>query len=126
MPFSDPKRVNSQIRVISSAMAALFIVAGLLHLFRLRSQVELFTRLDMPPGTIVLVGAVELLAAVMLLVPVTRPWGAAVLAFILMGAVMWHVMTGVQLGMLMVYFFPITAAVWLFVKTRPPSLRVEP
>lgn len=126
MPFSDPKRVEPQIQLISFALAALSALAGLFHVFRAPGQVELFSQLDMPPGTLVASGLIELLIAVAIIIPRTRPWGAAALTFFWMGAVMWHVMSGVKLGFLMLYFFPISAGVWLFVKTRPPSLRVTP
>lgn len=126
MPLSDTKRVDSQLRVISSALAAVFFATGVSHVFRFDSQVELFQRLDFATSTLPVVGGFELLFAMMLLVPRTRPWGAVGISGVMLGASLAHIMTGVLLGMLFVHATLVYAAIWVFIKSRPLWLRVVP
>jgi uncharacterized membrane protein YphA (DoxX/SURF4 family) len=126
MPFSDTKPVEPQLHLISWALAAIFFATGVSHLLRMSSQLEFFRRLDLPPQAMIVVGFFELLFAGMLLTPRFRPWGATGVCMLMFGAVLAHIMTGALLGMLFLHATLVYAGIWVFVKTRPLSMRVTP
>jgi uncharacterized membrane protein YphA (DoxX/SURF4 family) len=126
MPFSDPKPVEPQLHLISWGLSVIFIATGISHLLRLEAQAEFFRRLDFPPAAMIAVGIFELLFSALLLTPRGRPWGATGVCLLMFGAVIAHIMTGELLGMLFLHATLIYAAIWVFVKTRPMSLRVTP
>ena len=126
MPFSDTKPVEPQLHIISWILSAIFFATGVSHLLRMSSQVEFFERLDLPPAMMLAVGLFELIFAGMLLTERFRPWGATGICMLMFGAVLAHIMTGALLGMLFVHATLIYAGIWVFVKTRPMSMRVTP
>jgi len=67
---------------VAWSMAAIFGLAGLLHLAAPGFLRRAYERWNFPPGFTRVAGVIELLAAAFLAAPITRLWGVALAAFI--------------------------------------------
>ncbi len=68
-------------------IASIFGVSGLLHLTGLQSVKRAYQRSDFAPGFYRVAGALQLLAAFFLALPITRIWGVMLAAFLTFAAV---------------------------------------
>ena len=80
--------------VLSVVLGLLFIASGVSKLARQGPSADNFARWGYPPWFLPFTGAVELLGAVLLLVPRTRLYGGAVLDATMIGAVATHLTHG--------------------------------
>ena len=76
--------------IIRLGLAALFFMAGGLKLMSDPQSVDLFTRLGMEPGGRLVIGVLEVVSAVMVLLPATVARGALLAFWILLGAFIAH------------------------------------
>lgn len=116
---------GARVALISGTLAAVFMTAGLMKLFGLRWQVDLFHQLGLPHWVLLAVGTVECVGALLLLNHGTRSYGAMGLALVMIGASLAHVMTGVMLPLLFVNAVLCFAAGWLVLSHRPRFLQVR-
>jgi len=63
-------------------IATVFGLSGLLHLLGLDSVKRAYARADFAPGYYRISGALQLLAAISLAMPITRIWGVLLAAFL--------------------------------------------
>lgn len=94
MLASSNKTANIVAWVMQVAVAGAFIVMGALP--KLTSDpmaVELFDRIGGPSFAIYLVGAIELIAAILIIIPKTRVYGAILAAISMVGAIGAHAFT---------------------------------
>jgi hypothetical protein len=68
-------------------IASIFGVSGLLHVTGLKSIKRAYARWDFAPGFYRVAGALQLLAAFFLALPITRIWGVMLAGFITFAAV---------------------------------------
>lgn len=68
-------------------IASVFGVSGLLHVAGLRSIRRAYANLDFAPGFYRVAGAVQLLAAFFLALPITRLWGVMLAGFATFAAI---------------------------------------
>ena len=68
-------------------IASIFGVSGLLHLTGLESVKRAYARSDFAPGFYRVAGALQLLAAFFLALPITRIWGIMLAGFVTFAAV---------------------------------------
>ena len=68
-------------------IASIFGVSGLLHLAGLKSVKRAYARSDFAPGFYRVAGALQLLAAFFLALPITRIWGVMLAGFVTFAAV---------------------------------------
>lgn len=94
MLASSNKSVNMITWVMQIALAGAFLVMGAVpKLTGDPMAVELFERIGGPSVFIYVAGVVELVAAVMILVPKTRVYGAVLAALTMLGAIAAHAFT---------------------------------
>ncbi len=72
---------------LAGFLAALFLAAAAVKFLRPAGNARDAARWNVPVELTHAVGAAELVAAPLLLVPVTRPWMAAFLALVMVGAI---------------------------------------
>lgn len=110
---------------VSILLAAMFIQAGGSKLFGAQMMIENFARWGLPDWFRPVVGAVEVVGAALLLLPRTRFYGGTVLTGTMVGAVLTHVVSGVDLQNLPVVgiLFALTASIAWF--QRPAFLRLQ-
>jgi hypothetical protein len=68
-------------------IASIFGVSGLLHLTGLKSIQRTYARWDFAPGFFRVAGALQLLAAFFLALPITRIWGVMLAGFVTSAAI---------------------------------------
>lgn len=109
----------------ATAVGLVFIVTGTAKLLRLQPVVELFSAFKLPAWSLFAVGMFELVAAVLLLVPRTRTFGAIGVCATMAGASLSHVLTGIEQEMLLVdvVFFAISA--WLVLRDPPALFTID-
>ncbi len=76
--------------VIQLATAAVLAMAGLMKLTGRTETTELFQKLDFEPGGRILVGLLEMFAALLLLIPQSAIWGAVLAWGLMTGALIAH------------------------------------
>lgn len=118
-----PRRKIFMFWTLSILLGVLFLFAGATKLLGAQMQVEGFTRLGLPNWTRPVVGLVEVVAAVMLLVPRTRFYGAGVLAGTMVGAMLTHLVSGVDIHMVGVNFVLLALSAVIAWSHRPDILR---
>jgi uncharacterized membrane protein YphA (DoxX/SURF4 family) len=79
------------LNIITILLIIVFIVAGFGKLMRTEMVVDNFERYDIPIGLMLLLGFLELSAAIGLLIPKVRLFAAAGLSVIMAGAIVVHV-----------------------------------
>lgn len=92
------RRRRIAMRILTGLVVYNFVAAAVIKLIGARFAVEEFRRFGYPQQFRIEVAVVELMAALLLLVPRTAPLATAVLSLILVGAVGSHWMAH-QLGM---------------------------
>jgi uncharacterized membrane protein YphA (DoxX/SURF4 family) len=114
-----------RLTVLGSAMTVVFLASGLSKLAGLPSQVQLFEAFGFRHWVLPVVGSIELVLAMLVFRPVTRPWGAIGIALVMAGAVITRAMTGVALPMMLLDALLFSAAVYIVVKQRPAFLAIH-
>jgi uncharacterized membrane protein YphA (DoxX/SURF4 family) len=105
--------------------AGLFMGEGLSKLFGAEFQVRSFERWLLPEWAVYVVGAVEVQAAILLLVPQVRFWGCMFIVFLMGGAIAIQVRS-MELGSIAFPALNFAIAVWVAWSLRPPLLRAGP
>ncbi len=78
--------------IVATLLGCIFLAAGISKLIALDSVVETFQGWGFPTWFRWLIGLVEMLAAVLVLIPATRELGAGLIALVMLGAVGTHVL----------------------------------
>jgi putative oxidoreductase len=78
--------------IVATLLGCIFLAAGISKLIALDSVVETFQGWGFPAWFRWLIGLVEMLAAVLVLIPATRELGAGLIALVMLGAVGTHVL----------------------------------
>lgn len=86
--------------VLSIGLGLAFLPAGGMKLAGAEEMVASFARWGVPPFMMYVAGAVELAGALLLFVPKTRFYGGVLLASTMVGAVLTHVVSGVDMQMI--------------------------
>ncbi|HUK00930.1 MAG TPA: DoxX family protein [Steroidobacteraceae bacterium] len=109
-------------RVLSGIAALFFLVDSAIHIGMPTQVVEAFQQLGYPLGTSRAIGAAELIAAVLYLVPRTTIFGAILLTGVLGGAIAAHMRIGDAL--FPTYIFPVLVGLilWGGPYLRDPAL----
>jgi uncharacterized membrane protein YphA (DoxX/SURF4 family) len=122
MDAPHPSRASS---IVAIALGVIFLATSAVKLFGLDQAVALFTAFGLPQWSRVAAGLVELVGAVLVVLPATRPLGGLVLCAAMAGAVLAHILTAVALPLLLVNFVLFIASVWLVMRDRPSFLRID-
>lgn len=94
--MEDPTKVRRIVEWVTAVLVGLsFIASGIPKIVPGDSMVGRFEAWGYTAGFASAVGVAELLGGLMILLPRSRPWGALVLAVIMIGAVFTHVRTGI-------------------------------
>jgi putative oxidoreductase len=93
--MADTTRVKTiAVWILSVALAALYLFAGIPKLMGAASAVEGFARLGYPGWFRVLIGLLEVAAGIGLLIPRAAFYAAGVLGVVMIGAAYTHVTSG--------------------------------
>jgi uncharacterized membrane protein YphA (DoxX/SURF4 family) len=127
--FPSPSRQaldERRYRIITVALGVIFFASGLSKVLFLPLAVDFFHAIHFARWALPVVGAAEVVLAVLMVAsPATKPWGATGIGALMTGAAMTHVMTGVMLPMLFLDLTLFNAAVWVVVKHRPDFMRLK-
>ena len=82
------------LHVVSGLLALAFLAAGGTKLSGAEQMVQNFARMGLPTWFLYVTGAIEVLAAVLILIPKTRAFGAALLVPTMIGAALAHLSAG--------------------------------
>lgn len=93
MLASSSKKLNITAWVLQVLVAGGFVMAAVPKLTGDPMSVELFERIGGPSFSIYAVGALEIVAAALILIPKTRVFGAALAILTMLGAIGSHVAT---------------------------------
>lgn len=114
----------ARVGYVLTALAALFLAFDtLMKLLRLAPAVEGTVALGYPAGTVFVIGAIELVALVLYLVPRTSVLGALVMTGYLGGAIATHVRVGNPLVSHTLFPIYVALFVWGGLYLREPRLR---
>jgi uncharacterized membrane protein YphA (DoxX/SURF4 family) len=91
MSIMTAKAKKITLNIITILLIVVFVGAGFAKLMRTEMMVDNFERYDIPIGLMLLLGFLELSAAIGLLIPKVRLYAAAGLSIIMAGAVVVHV-----------------------------------
>ncbi len=94
MPSSGAKWIGVAVTVLSILLAVAFVMAGASKLASAEMHVQSFARWGYPIWFMYVTGLVEVVAAILLVVPATRFYGAALLVCTMFGALVTHVNAG--------------------------------
>jgi putative oxidoreductase len=109
---------------VGVTLGCVFLGAGISKLVRPDFLVETFTGWGYPLWFLYVVGLVEILGAVLVLIPASRVAGASIIACVMLGAIGTHLMAG-QLVMALVPAAMLALAALLLFPLRPRFV-VEP
>ena len=76
--------------LIQLATAAILAMAGFMKLASFRETILLFQKIDFDPGGRIAIGLLEILAAILILIPRAAIWGAVLAWGIMTGALIAH------------------------------------
>ena len=111
--------------ILSIVGALLFLFAGAGKLAGMEQVTDnLENNLNVPAWAIPVIGAIEVVGAVLLLVPKTRFWGAAVLTLVAIGAVATHLINADWAGFI-APAVPGTVVAVVAWKTMPDEVRAK-
>lgn len=82
------------LHITSGLLALAFLGAGGTKLSGAEQMVQNFARMGLPTWFLYVTGAIEVLAALLILVPKTRAFGAALLVPTMIGAALAHITSG--------------------------------
>ena len=88
------RNTSLAIRFLAILFGAFFVMAGLPKVATLGAAVQMFVAWGFPMWFMVAVGVAEVAGGIMLIVPQTRTYGAALLSLIMLGAVGTHIAQG--------------------------------
>ncbi len=95
IPQTPASRRRANVRsAVATLLACIFLGAGISKLIALDFVVETFQGWGYPTWFLYTVGLVEILAAVLVVIPATRALGAAIIGVVMLGAMATHVMAG--------------------------------
>lgn len=106
------------VTVLSFVMAAFYLFAGTTKLAGLAMHVEHFTHWGYPIWFMYVTGLVETSAAVLLLIPKTRFYGAVLIGCTMLGAVVTHLRVG-EMARLPVPIVMLALAAFVATRRRP-------
>ena len=95
-----PKWQTITFWILSVGLGLMFLGAGAAKLAGAEEMVQNFARWGLPDWFRPIVGVTEIVAAVALIVPRSRFYGAALLVSTMIGATLTHVITGVDMQMI--------------------------
>ncbi len=100
---------------VSILLAAAFLLAGAPKILGIPAWIERFAHWGYPKWFLLLIGGLEVLGAVLLLVPRTMAYAATVLGIVMLGAGYTHLANGEGLAVLrpMIFLALLEAVVWL-------------
>lgn len=116
---------NKIVLILSIVGALLFLFAGVAKLVGAEQMTDnLEDNLNVPGWAIPVIGAIEVVGAVLLLVPKTRFWGAAGLTLVAIGAFATHVIHADWAGMAVPAVLGLIVA-FVAWKTMPADVRAK-
>jgi hypothetical protein len=120
---SSAKKRSIAAYVLTGLVAAFLTFDTVMKLLQLAPAVEGTTELGYPAGTVVVIGAIELVCLVLYLVPRTSVLGALVLTGYLGGAIATHVRVGSPLPTHTLFPIYVALMVWGGLYLRESRLR---
>jgi putative oxidoreductase len=121
-PEGLPRVVGWALLLLRVALAAFFVFAAARNLAGDEQMATDFARWGYPAWFRASVAVLQVVGGVLLLLPASAPWGAAVLSVVLVGAVGTHLVHDPPASALAPLPF-LAAAVTIFLVHRPPLLR---
>jgi len=121
-PAESPRAMVRSL--VATALGVVFLGAGISKQIARDFWIETFTGAGLPPWFLHVIGLVEMVAAVLVLIPVTRLLGAAIIGLVMIGAVCTHLVEGQFLATLIPLAMLVLVAL-LYGPLRPP-VRHEP
>ena len=121
MDRSRPRWQTVVFWILSVILCLLFLMAGGTKLAGAKNAVEGFEHLRLPQWFRIVTGVIEVAAAVLVIIPKTRFWGAALIVCTMIGATATHLRIGETWTALGPVVFGIMAFVLAWTH-RPPRL----
>ena len=122
----NTKRVELGLWVVGVALGVVFLASGLGKLMSMPMAVELFDAFGLPRWAMLGVGWIEVTAAVLVMVPKVRFFGAFLICAVMLGAGLTHGITGVVLPMIFLNVALFVGAGWVLMKQGPRLPRFNP
>jgi len=120
---SSAKKRSTAGYVLTGLVAAFLTFDTVMKLLQLAPAVQGTTELGYPPGTVVVIGAIELVCLVLYLIPPTSVLGALLLTGYLGGAIATHVRVGSPLPTHTLFPIYVALMVWGGLYLRESRLR---
>lgn len=125
MITNPSKRTELTLNIVSVGLALLFLTSGFTKLGDMPLQAQLFHRFGFPHWFMFVVGAAELVGATLVVIPRVRPYGAMLLAVVMMGATLSRAFTGVALPMMFFDALLASTCIWVAREDRPAFLLIH-
>ncbi len=120
---SSAKKRSTAGYVLTGLVAAFLTFDTVMKLLQLAPAVQGTTELGYPAGTVVVIGAIELVCLVLYLIPPTSVLGALLLTGYLGGAIATHVRVGSPLPTHTLFPVYVALVLWGGLYLREPRLR---
>lgn len=125
MIIHPSKRTALILNVLGVGLALVFLTSGLSKLGGLPLQEQLFDAFDFPRWFMYVVGGAEVVGATLIAIPRTRPYGAVLLALVMIGATLSRAFTGVALPLMFSDALLASTCIWIAREDRPAFLVVH-
>lgn len=113
------------LNVLGVGLALVFLTSGLSKLGGLPLQEQLFDAFGFPRWLMYAVGGAEVVGATLIAIPRTRPYGAMLLALVMIGATLSRAFTGVALQMMLLDAVLASTCIWIAREDRPAFLAIH-
>lgn len=118
-------RTTLILNVVGAGLALLFLASGLSKLGGIPLQEHLFDAFGFPRWFMYAVGGAELVGATLIAIPSTRPYGAMLLAVVMIGATLSRAFTGVALPLMFSDALLASTCIWIAREDRPAFLVIH-
>lgn len=113
------------LNVLGVGLSLLFLASGLSKLGGLPLQENLFDAFGFPRWFMYAVGGAEVVGATLIAIPRTRPYGAMLLAVVMIGATLSRAFTGVALPLMFSDALLASTCIWVAREDRPAFLVIH-